>query len=154
MNALAATDLIYASPLASWAVVLVLVAAPLLAVVIVGAITKDLFASAFSGGIGFIVAVALMSIFVVSPAEARAAEELAVNRSAWAENAYGLSLSEEDFEGLGFPRELPMDDTAYGVATVVSGDEVLTVQLRWENGEFVLYGAEAQRLEPLEKVGD
>ena len=77
-------------------------------------------------------------------------EAVAETKTAWVES-HGLTVQPDTVAKLRFPEEAPAEDTKYGLAQVTTDEqEVTTVSLVWEDGEFVLYGTDGQPLEVIE----
>lgn len=61
-------------------------------------------------------------------------------RQTWAENAYGIQLSSTQYKELDFPLYEPPNTNweAYGATTVTRNEQVIDIQLVWQDGQYVL----------------
>lgn len=69
------------------------------------------------------------------------------SQKVWVED-HGVSIEYKELGALKFPEELPTEDATYGTSLVAQDDSTtVELTLAWENGEFVLYDSEGQRLQ-------
>ena len=96
-------------------------------------------------GIGLAVTVATMSV---------AEEQLDNERRAWIYETYGIQFSGSQYDELDFPtfEEPSADREVYGLTTGNRDNRLITVQLVWEDREFILVGIDGEQLEPLQEL--
>lgn len=102
-----------------------------------------------------LIAEALMAGYSLSERASRleASQLAAVSaQKAWVQS-YGISLNEDELVDLEFPSQMPTENAEYGVTKLSSAansaESVITVNLSWDNGEFVLYGSDGKDLKKL-----
>lgn len=72
-------------------------------------------------------------------------------RQEWMYETYGIQFSDAQYRELEFPvyKKPSADREVYGLTTGNRDDQLITVQLIWEDGTYHLIGADGEQLEPL-----